>query len=237
MKTTIRYLLLFIGCLCCSCNSQPNNFDTEMAIVFDETDSLTTQYPTAEAITAPLELRDDPWQGIRIVLTYISDKDVNNSTVVSLPSENAWTGNSAIRRAQVHAFTAQLQRALTAMKPKGTCAHSIVFRTIAAQANRLTQSQVSHKLLLVYSDLNENSDVTFYNKHVLDTLRTRPKIIEERLNRSAPLTALNGVGVWFLYTPSTYTANNTYMTIANFYKHIFEQHGATIHISNKFQIL
>ena len=236
MKTIIKYVFLFACCLGCSCNPERASFDTEIAIVFDETDPLAAQYPTSEAITGPLGLHDNPWQGVRVTFTYISDKDVNEAETVTLQPENQWMGNIAIRKAEVSRFIGQLRHQLAAMKPAGICAHSIIFRTIAAQANRLALFGASHKLLLVYSDLVENSDLSFYDRRALEQVTQHPDKIISSLERTAPINNLSGIGVWLLYEPASYGDNNTYMKIAHLYRQVFTSKGAVTHIANTFSL-
>jgi hypothetical protein len=235
MKFTIKYIPLFIALwLLISCDDNKLLFDTDITIIVDKTDRMTA-YPTADEITGQLGLKDNPWQGLRITTTYISDKDINDVTVLTLEAENEWSGNIMLRKAKIQHFIKQLQRSLTAMVNTGTCPYSIIYRTIARQANRLMSSQAHSKLLLVYSDLYENGpDLTFYDSKVLTRMQNNPQSIATQLGPTAPLRPLKGLQLWLIYNPSSFKQNNGYMVIAGFYQHLFNAHGAEAHIANKF---
>jgi hypothetical protein len=235
MKTTMKYIPLFIALLpCTGCATTKEPFDTDIAIVVDKTDRMTT-YPTADEIISQLGLKDDPWQGVRITATYISDRDINDLTVLTLEAENEWSGNVIVRKAKIQRFVKQVQRCLTAMQYNGTCPYSIIYRTVARQANRLSTSKAKRKLLLVYSDLYENDvDLNFYDPKVIHRLKTTPQSIITQLEANAPLKPLKGLQLWLIYNPTSFKQNNDYMVIAGFYEHLFMAHGAVTHIANKF---
>ncbi|HZY40337.1 MAG TPA: hypothetical protein VFE53_26985 [Mucilaginibacter sp.] len=235
MKFTIKYIPLFIALwLLISCDDNKPLFDNDITIIVDKTDRMTA-YPTADEITGQLGLKDNPWQGLRITTTYISDKDVNDVTVLTLEAENEWSGNIMMRKAKVQHFIKQLQRCLTAMVNTGTCPYSIIYRTIARQANRLMISPAHSKLLLVYSDLKENDvDLNFYDSKVMTRIQKNPQSVVTQLEATARLKPLNGLQLWLIYNPVSFTQNNTYMSIAGFYQHLFSANGAEIHIANKY---
>jgi hypothetical protein len=235
MKKTIKFSLLAIAFgLCASCKNDTASFDTDLTVIVDKTDRMTA-YPTADEITSQLGLKDDLWQGVRITATYISDKDINDVTVLTLESENQWSGNIMMRKAKIQHFVKQLQHCLSEMKYSGTCPYSIIYRTIARQADKLATSNAHRKLLLVYSDLYENdTDLNFYERNKMNRLRTNPLSIALQLETTEPLKRLIGLQMWLIYNPTSYKQNQAYMTIAEFYQHLFTTHGAVTHIANKF---
>jgi hypothetical protein len=238
MKSPIVYmLLLWAATYCLNSCSNATITSTDIAVIVDKTDRMTA-YPNANDIISQLGLQDNPWQGVRITTTYISDRDINDVTVVTLASENQWSGNKMIRKAKIEHFTQQLQQCLTAMKYSGTCPYSIVYRTIARQANRLAANTADRKLLLVYSDLYENdTELNFYDTHTINRLQKSPQSIATQLEATIPLKQLSGLQLWLLYNPTSFSQNNRYMIVANFYQHLFSTHGAITHVANKFQPL
>jgi len=238
MKTTLKYIPLFIALLpCAGCATTKEPFDTDIAVIVDKTDRMTA-YPTADEIVSQLGLKENPWQGVRITATYISDRDINDMAVVTLEAESEWSGNVIVRKAKVQRFIKQLQRCLTEMHYNGTCPYSIIYRTIARQANRLAASKAKRKLLLVYSDLYENdADLNFYDAKVMHRLQKNPQSVITQLEASAPLKPLKGLQLWLIYNPASFKQNNDYMAIAGFHQHLFTAHGAAVHIANKFMPL
>jgi hypothetical protein len=233
MKTKITILLLAVNCVLLSCNTQPPTLDVDMVIQFDMTDKV-TMFPSADDFLSQLNLKDHPFQSIRIKVTSISDKDVNTTTLLILDKENEWESNITIRKAKIRHFRAQLQRCLTTIQQTDTSGHSIIYRPIIAQANRLASSGAKRRLLIVYSNLYENSDINFYNPSIIAMLKSNPKNIQERLEQQVALQPLNGIGVWLIYNPTSYRDNNHFRPIANLYETILLEHGASVHVDNKF---
>ena len=184
-----------------------------------------------------LALDQNPWRGYRVVLSHISDVALNDHTVIDLEPENEWSGNKLLRAATIARFKKHLQRSLDTMKSSGTCNHSIIFQTVAAEANRLAASGAATKYLIVVSDLMEHSTVSFYDRTTLTTLQSNPDRITKQLETITPLSSLANMQVWLLNSPGSYEQNTTYMIVAGFYKHHLEAKGAQVHINTKFQAL
>jgi hypothetical protein len=101
MKPIIQYalpVLLFLWSA--GCTPQSTTIDVDIAIICDITDPMVA-YPNPEEITSQLGLTANPWQGVRITVTYISDKNINDVQVVTLDAENRWTGNTTLRKAKI----------------------------------------------------------------------------------------------------------------------------------------
>ena len=236
MKATILYGVLIVSILLSGCTQdRANDIDREIVCVIDQTDAMVL-YPSAEEILAPVQLQTDPWQGIKITLTTISDKDINPETVLTLEKEQAWRGNLPIRKAKVRHFKEELHRFLAAMRKNSIAQHSIIFRAVAKQSNRLTKSTAKKRYLLVWSNLYEHNEMDFYDPIVINRMKSDPKNIQKQLVATFPLQNLKGINIWLLYQPASYKDNNGFMPIAAFYKHLFEAYGASVHIDNKFSI-
>lgn len=218
-----------------SCKKPSNSFDTAMTVMIDETDSLPV-YPTSQALLAPFKLADNPWQGLQITLIGITDKDVNAAKVLSLPKEDRLTGSISVRRAKVQRFIRELQADLIRFDSTRSYSHSIIFRAIAHQATVLAERSFSNRYLLIYSNLRENSEVNFYNPQTLALLRQNSEIIEKQLEENSPLPSLNGIQVWFLFSPPTYHQNNVYMPIARFYESVYKARQAEVHVETQFSL-
>eukprot|EP01037_Dinobryon_pediforme_P007928 gene7928-8000_t len=215
-----------------SCNTSPAIPDTDIAMLIDQTDTMTS-YPSADGVTAPLGLQQNPWQGVRVRLAAITDKDINETTVISLDKESEWSGNRIIRMARVQRFKRQLAAQLATMKANHPCQHSIVFRTVARQAKALAASPCRNRYLLVWSDLYENDEVNFYDSQIINLIKTSPQGIRRKLEATNAIADLHGLKVSLLFTPTSYKQNNRYMVIANFYQQLLTAHGATVHIDSK----
>jgi len=233
MKTTAIYFAIAMSLLLIDCNKDEPLYDTEATVMVDDTDPLPV-YPTAKAILTSFKLKENPWQGIEIKLVAITSNDINDTKYISLEKESKLTGNNIVRRAKVQRFTEQLQSYLTSLDSVRHLPHSIIYRSIAKEAVLLTRSKIKTKLLIVYSDLLENSEISFYNPQTFGLLQKDPALVEKQLEAYQPLPSLDGVQVWFLYAPNSYHQNNVFMPIARFYESVYIAHHATVHIANQF---
>lgn len=219
------------------CSPSESAQNIEVAIVIDKTNQMPA-FPDAKEIVSQLGLTANPWPGIKITATYASDRDINDVMEVTLDAENQWSGNLDLRKAQIKLLTRQLQQCLDSMRYAGACPHSIVYRAIARQANRLADSNTAQRYLLVYSDLVENDiNLNFYNPQTLARLKASPGSIEKQLTAELLLKSLKGLQVWFIYSPASFAQNNSYMLIADYYSRLFSVHGAIPHVASKFMSL
>ena len=235
MKPILTISLLLAICLWQGCDTQPQQTtDTQLTIIIDHTDSM-RNYPTPESILQPLDIQHNKWSGFKITLTSISDKDVNDRIVVELPQQSEWSGNIVDRGLQIQHFNAQVQVALDTIRRAPTCAHSIVYRTIAREGNSLAAAHATNKYLLVYSNLYENNgDLNFYRPSFIRELKQTPDKEEQRMVKSMPLDSMAHVQLSLLYNPTSFADNNRFMPVAGLYKRLFEAHGATVHIATAF---
>ena len=232
MKKIINYIImLLIGCFCMACSKEPLKNDKEVVMLIDESDPLRLK-PDADEISSQLGLKQDIWQGIKVLITYISDKDINTEKVISLEKAAMLSGNKQLRTLQVEHFKKELRAALSGAHTSGSLNNSIIYRTVARHLNELSASTAKSKYLMLYSDLMENDEISFYNPATLSLLRTHPDVIRQRLERTIKLRNLTGIQVWLLYEPKSFNENNTYMAAANLYKQMLEAKGATVHIAN-----
>jgi len=227
---------LLAVCLWWGCGLQQSPHTTDICIVFDRTDSI-RNYPTAQILLSPFDLAHEKFQGIHMVFTTISDKDLNGRIEIDLKSQNELTSNIVERDADIKRFTIRVQHTLDSMRNEPTCSHSIVFRTIAREANSLAVSRADNKYLMVFSDLYEaNDSVNFYHQNIQQQIRQHPDTVTARLERSLPLQRLGGVAIWLLYEPKSFADNNVFMPVATMYKHLFEAQGAQVHIATQFAV-
>ena len=232
MKALNNYLLLMMS-ISLGCGTESRPIDKAMIIAIDRTDPLLL-YPNAETISAQLGLKQDIWQGIEVTVVFIQDRDAGESKRITLAWESKWTGNTTIRKAKVEQFKKELRAALVPIKSPGSLGHSIIYRNIAKGLIVLSACQATKKYLLVYSDLMENDQLNFYKPQTIDRIRKDPDSIKQRLEQIAAMPDLSGIGVWFLYQPASYEANNLYRDIAHFYTQFLEAKGAVLHVENTF---
>lgn len=143
MKVPTYYIALILAVACIGC-TQATHYDTEISVLIDRTDRLSV-YPTAELILALAELTDNTWQGVKIRVSYISDKDINEETIFALPQQNRLWYSTKKREAEVARFLKNLSLFFESVDTTSTFGHSIIYRSVARHANILSTSSARKK--------------------------------------------------------------------------------------------
>lgn len=220
----ILSVILFLGCT--TKNDTPQS---EAIVLIDRTDPL-SGYPTEEEICRMLNVTNDCYGEIKLTLGWISDKDVDMEEMIHLSPDSKLTSNAAIRAGAIKKFRNEIAEALVRFRPNDTmqCPKSIILRSVVNSLNRLSESKAENRFCAVFSNLKENSFISFYDPRTLsmplDTLRA---IVRSEV----ALNNLNGITVWFIHQPDSYEANSIYMKIAEgLYKPWLESLHAKVEI-------
>ena len=228
MKTITKLLLIAIVCF--SCNKEVQ-YDKEAVILIDRTDPLTV-YPNANEILSSLGINNDRWQGIKITVSEITDKDVNRKVVVAIEKENKYLGNPKIRAAKIERFKSYLAKALIISDSVSSFAHSIIYCPLAKHLNDLSSSKVDDKYLFIYSNMMENSDLNFYDKFTFSLQKDNPKLIEQKLEKNLAIHDLSNINIWIIYKPNSFEENATFMSASHFFEHLFISKNALVRIES-----
>jgi hypothetical protein len=152
---------------------------------------------------------------------------------MNINAENHWLGNEFDREKKVKDFYAQITQILTNLeKETNGKDNSSIYIPIANELNRLSQNTALKRILLVYSDLMENTEeLSFYNKSKFSLLQSDPDTIQKYFLAEVPLQKLNGITIYLIYQPSDPKTDEEYQIISGFYKKLFESKGATVLIT------
>lgn len=233
MKALTLLALASIGTLMSNCGGRTAPYDIAITVMVDQTDAMIL-YPTAKGLLSPFGLERDPFRGVQVRIVAINAQDIAQSQTLSLERENRLTSNSIVRQAKIRRFEKELQACLDTFRRIQAAPRSIIFRAVSREAMRLKGLDAASRVLLVFSDLMELSETSFYDAETLALLQDNPGAMERRLQGGHPLPDLVGLQVWLLYSPGTYQQNSAYMPIAHFYERVYTAHNATVHIDNQF---
>jgi hypothetical protein len=232
MKTLLSIILIVaVVILIVSCTSHTSSY-MEVVLVRDITDSFLSQ-PKLEEITPLFGLENNQWQGAKFRFVDISDVSYNHVYETSINSENKWFSNEFKRRKKVKTFYAGVSQILnTSEKETVGKNNSAVYAPIAQELNRLSQSPSQNKVLLIYSDLMENTnDMSFYDMQKFDLLKTNPDSISKYFEAQVPLLNLQGIKIYLVFQPNGMAEDEQFKMVSNFYKKLFESKGATVEIT------
>ena len=235
MKTviaTISIIFIIIVTTIIIASTSVHSTETEVTVMRDITDIQIAQ-PQLADIVSLLNLDNSQWNGADVRFVDITDVSFNHTYETSINEENHWLGNEFDREKKVKNFYAQITQILANLeKETNGKNNSSVYIPIANELNRLSQNQAQKRILLVYSDLIENTDVlSLYNKSKFSLIQSNPDTILKYFTAQVPLQKLDGIKIYLIYQPSNTETDEEFKIISGFYKKLFESKGAIVLIT------
>jgi len=234
MKTTLTTILIITGIiLFTGCVQLSNSHSAiDASIIWDITDSMMVT-PKLSEITSLYGLDKDIWNGGKFRLLNVTDVSINKIYEASIESENMWLGNKFKRNEKLKKFYSEIDGIISgALKQKIGKDNTSLYIPIAKELNRLSQSTANKKLLLVYSDLMQNTDdMSFYKNETLSLLRTNPDSVKKYFESQLKLKNLSGIKIYLVFQPQNMKQDEVYKIVSNFYKAMLESKGAEVEIT------
>lgn len=236
MKTGITFLgvffILVIVSILLKREIDEHITTTEITVMRDITDVLVSQ-PTLTDISSLLNPENSIWDGSNFRFIDISDVSYNHTSETRIPAENPLLGNELDRIKKVKQFKEEVSDILeNAGFETMNKNNSSIYRPIASELNRLSQSSAEHKYLLIYSDLAENTEeFSVYKDSDFELLQSKPDLVRQYFEKQAKLKNLKGIKVFLIYQPKNRNSDNQYNIISAFYTKLLEDSGAKVEIS------
>lgn len=241
MKTKITSIATVIGTvllatsaltLLYSCNST-GQYKAEASFMIDKTDSNLLAQPDVNAIKQLIPADKDNWQGYRYRQQIISDADVNPIYEEDLASSCEYLSNIYDKTDEVQKFFSGIDTALQKTKSVNLVkTHSSIYAPMVKELNHLSESTAKRKVLVIYSDMMENSYLAnFYEKSTIIKLQNTPEEIQQQFEKALPIGNLKGIEVNIIYQASNNEASRVFTIVSGFYKKLLEDKGAKVNIS------
>jgi hypothetical protein len=232
MKTTIITILILLAAgILTAVYTSPKSNTTEVDLLVDVTDRQIAQPDVNEII--PLYNFDDIYNGGVFSLTKLTDVSYNPTIEAKISSANQWLTNELDRDKEIKNFKAQVTAIITnACKDTSGRVNSSLYLPIATELNNLSTNNSQRRILLIYSDLIENTvNMSFYKRGELELLKTNPEKISKYFDSLVKLNSLSGIEVFFIYQPDNNISDQVYQIVSNFYRKLLEDKGAKVTIS------
>lgn len=231
MKRIIIVLaIVAVISLIMACASQSSQI-TEVVVLSDITDRHLTQ-PKAEEILT-LFNPQSKWDGRVFLLGDLTDVSYNQVKEVRLEAQNEWLSNELDRGKEIKQFNNSVSEIISndGMSAEGK-GNSSVYFPIAKELNRLSQSSSTNKVLLIYSDLMENTrEMSFYDERKFNLLKANPDPVKKYFDAQVELRSLAGIKVYIIFQPSGVKEDEQFRVVSGFYKKLLEDKGATVEIT------
>lgn len=231
MKTIITAIIILTAITLVVAYTSQSPVITEVVVLRDITDKHLAQPDTDEILS--LYNMESKWNGGIFRFTDLSDVSYNSAIVAKLESRNEWLSNELDRDKEIKNFKNKVLEIITNNEKDSIGKKSSsIYLPIARELNRLSTGKTQKRVLLIYSDLMENtSEMSFYDNRKLSLLKTNPDSIGRYFDSQLSLQKLNGIKIFLVYKPSDEKADEEYKIVSGFYKNLFENKGAEVEIT------
>lgn len=210
---------------------------TDVIVLHDVTDSIIAKPDSAQLIA--FLNASHKWDGINFTLSSISDVSISKTQKVFIPAQSRWLGNEIKRTRDLKEFYTRVQELLARSSDDSIGRkQTSVYLPMVTSLTSLAKSSSNKKVLIVYSDLMENTnEVSFYDPHTLSELKSKREAVMDGLGASMHLPSLAGVGVVFVFQPNNTSEDYAYRIVSGFYKSMLENKGAHVIITSNLSAL
>ena len=234
MKTIIVVVILVLLCSAGVFYFAPQYFIPGSAVetvLIDKTDSFLVRPETAD-LMPPLRLQENKWKSIKFRVQTISGFNFNTILGLELPSAAPIISNPIERDKQIRDFTQKTSSVIDSINHlKNGLDNSSIYLTLITELNKMASFDDKQKIAIVYSDLFEHSSLfNIYTAQNRRLLKTNIKGVKEDFKKNMRPGNLHGIHVYFVYRPKSDADNATFALVANLFKSILEDAGATVYI-------
>jgi len=231
MKTIITTIIILVSItLIVACTSQSQDI-TEVVVLHDITDEHLSQ-PNVDEIFALFTL-ENKWNGCIFRFANLTKVSINQEIAVKLEARNEWLSNELDRDKEIKNFKNKILEIIANTEKNAVGEdNSSVYIPIARELNRLHESNANKKILLIYSDLMENTtEMSLYKKEKLNLLKTNPDSVSKYFETQMSLKNLNGITIYIIFQPSDIEEDQQFKIVSGFYKNLFKSKGAEVQIT------
>jgi hypothetical protein len=231
MKTILTVIIMLMTVtLIVACTTQ-SPADTEVVVLRDITDKHLAQ-PDTNEILSLYEL-ESKWNGGVFRISDLSNVSFNQAIETKLEARNEWLSNELDRDKEIKKFKNKVSEIIINNEKDSIGKESSsIYLPIARELNKLSAGKMQKRVLLIYSDLMENtSGMSFYDKQKLSLLKTNPDSITKYFDSQLKLKNLDEITIYMVYKPADEQADEEYKIVSGFYKNLFESKGAKVEIT------
>ena len=233
--------ITYFSCIVCmiavvllgACANMNTRTSTEYSVIRDLTDSAEVM-PDEAALINDLGIDTNIWNGINFSFFNVSDVSYTPHWRIAIArGGNRLASSEFTRKREIAAFKAKLSALLdSARSDTAGRTHSSIYLPVAEELVRLSNSNAERKVLILYSDLMENTpELSFYNPRTFADLGTSPDKVKSKLLAEAKLPDLTGITIHIVHEPKNAKDDATFRRVSEFFRQMFEAQGAEVSVS------
>lgn len=234
MKLILIILLISITN---ACNKSPQEQGFYIALIKDVTDEHILQ-PQAQSILALFNLSENKSNSANFRYSEIRDLSLVPVTTFYLPDECTTESKNSknephFREKLILTFYDTIKKVLSKPNINNDSSflnHSECFRSICNELNVLAQNSSSKRILIVFSNLFENSKIlNVYSRKSKNLLNKEPGKIKKIFQNMHMLPdRLNGIMTVFVYQPKNREDDKQFNAMVSIYKSLLQERGAKV---------
>ncbi|MBK9638729.1 MAG: hypothetical protein IPO63_13295 [Bacteroidetes bacterium] len=176
-----------------------------------------------QSLIQQFKIKENKFEGYTFRLINLSDVSLNPVLQYSIEASPMILSNEIKRDSEIKQFEDSILLNLSnSQSDTSGRSHSSVYSPIAKELTILSMIEADTKILVVNSDLMENTPkFSLYNKNTYFNSAEVKRIF----NESYPLPNLKGIEVYLIYQPNSPNTDNTYKLISQVYKELLTEKG------------
>ena len=231
-----QILILLTIILAFSCNKASHEQGCYVDVINDVTDEHILR-PKAQAILELFNLSEDKDASASFSYSEIRDISLVPVTSFSLPDRVTTESRNHknepfFREKLILSFYDTIKTTLsspTNRNDTSSLSHSECFRSVCNELTTLSQDKSARRILIVYSNLFENSTLNLYSPRTQKILFKNPGEIKRLFLEMHLLPDhLDGITIIFVYQPTNRDDDKLYNSIVTIYKSLLQERGARV---------
>jgi hypothetical protein len=205
--------------------------NASISVFIDITDEGMAQ-PNGKQVLSLLKFdKKYMWSGATVRLIPLTNVNFNPIREVTLPSRNKWLSNELSRKKELLQFKEEVVMLFSPSYSENIGReHSSLYGPIMDELMRLYAKNDKRKIMIIYSDLMENStELSLYNKKQFQAFVSNPTEQFPWMENFSQLPDLSDIQVYLIYQPENVQDNYRYTRVSEVIKKILENKGATVY--------
>ena len=238
MKYAIPFFITIFFFVSCKKEDKDQSKKIAVSIIIDITDPHQL-YPDAETVIPLFQISKNENNEALFRITPLTDRELNQDVEFHLKDgltteKDNKEEDENYRKKLIIQFYDSIRKSIYDENSKAVndtpLHHSECFRTILKELWKADKAKMDTTILMVYSDLFENSSIfNVYNKTKKKLLEEHKEQVVKQFEQSGLMpNSLKGTTIFFIYNPKTREDDKLYMEMVNVYKQLLEPPGATV---------
>ncbi len=201
------------------------------SVLVDETEQFIVR-PTRMDVLQPLNLAEHKWQSVQLNVRTFSEFKYTESRTLALPGRFFLLSNPDERDNEIHKFEQNVDTVINAVNGQNKgYPKSNIYAPFIEEVNRISAIKADVKAVTAYTDCCDNTSVfSIYRDSDRNLIKKHPEKVKELLSQYGKPGNLHGLTIWISFKPKTDRDNEYFTLMSVFYKKLFEEAGAEVHV-------